>query len=287
MKKIGLLLIAFAMATTNFAQITQEEVIVSDNIIGAGFIKLENNVEKYFMLDRTNFTLKLYNIDHSIFKTIQFDVNQMGLTDFPKVDSYYPFCISETLFDTDNEIEFFINIHAYSSDFNNEITKSFVINEDGTILFEKTNQSIPNNDEYIQFPEWIYNTSQGTKLMLKAYNENENDSLYIYSLPGTVPCFNCDGTNKVHNINNKSQELSNYPNPAKDYTIIEYEIPKGENEAEIQIFNMNGQLINTYRVDKTFKDLRISTNNFENGTYIYNIKTKNTISRGNKLIINK
>ncbi len=287
MNRIKLLFMAITITVTSFAQITQEQIIVVDDIVSSGFINLENSGQKYFVVDRINFLLKIYNENHSIYKSIQLNESDMGLTQYPIRDGFYPYAISENLFDTDSKIEFLVNIHAYTSDFSEEISNTYVINEDGNIIFEGINQSIVNDDEATQFPEWISNTSNGAKMILMVYNENANDSLIIYNLPGTVPCYSCDQTNKIHNLNNKSQKLSNYPNPAKDYTIIEYEIPKGENEAEIQIYNMNGQLIKTYKVDKTFNYLRISTNELSNGTYIYNIKTQKGISKGKKLIINK
>jgi len=287
MKKIGLLLIAFAIATTNFAQITTDVVISSDNIRNSELIELENSGAKYYIFDAENMFLRLYNIDHSIFKTVNIDVSSLGFDGFTIFKGgLYPFAISENLFNTDNKFEFIISIHAFTDDYSNEKLKTVILNEDGNILYEKENYWFGNGLTN-QYPDLIKNTNNGTKLILKRTSDIDNDSLLILNLPGTVPCFNCDQTNKIHNVNNKSTSLSNYPNPAKNYTIIEYEIPKGENEAEIQIFNMNGQLVKTYKVDKTFKNLRISTSDFENGTYIYNIKTKNMLSKGNKLIINK
>ena len=287
MKKIKLLLIAITITFTSFAQITQDQIIVVEDAIASGFINLENSGQKYFSLDRASLLLKIYNENHSIYKSIQLDENEMGLTEFTKRDGFYPFAISENLFDTDSKIEFLVNIHAYTSDYSEEILNTYIINEDGTVIFERINQIIVNGNDETQFPEWISNTTGGAKMILRAYNENENDSLIIYNSPGIVPCYSCDGTSKVHNINNTESDLSNYPNPAKEYTIIEYEIPNGENEADIQIYNINGQLINSYKVDRTFDNLRISTEELSNGTYIYNIKTKSGISNGKKLIVSK
>ena len=181
MKKIELLLIAITITFTSFAQITQDQIIVVEDAIASGFINLENSGQKYFSLDRASLLLKIYNENHSIYKSIQLDENEMGLTEFTKRDGFYPFAISENLFDTDSKIEFLVNIHAYTSDYSEEISNTYIINEDGTVIFERINQSIVNENDETQFPEWISNTTGGAKMILRAYNENENDSLIIYN----------------------------------------------------------------------------------------------------------
>ena len=99
MKKIKLLLIAITITFTSFAQITQDQIIVVEDAIASGFINLENSGQKYFSLDRASLLLKIYNENHSIYKSIQLDENEMGLTEFTKRDGFYPFAISENLFD--------------------------------------------------------------------------------------------------------------------------------------------------------------------------------------------
>ena len=65
-----LLIILFTAFITHHynAQITLEQSYADGQ--GLSIIKLENSGQKYLQYDLTNQIVKLYNLDHSIFKTI-------------------------------------------------------------------------------------------------------------------------------------------------------------------------------------------------------------------------
>ena len=282
MKRILFTISIIVLSIITNAQITLEQTFPDS--LGLFVINLETSGSKYVQYNGKNL-VKLYNMDHSIFKEINLPV--------PENENVLIHHITEHLFNSDDNIELLISKGYW--DFGNDmIDLNFVkiIDETGNIIFERDSFCVVTNRTssyygYEQNEDFIYNTNNGTKMILHSFKENDLGQK-IYSLPGDLNCLPCSSsTNKVLQRLNDKNNLSNYPNPAKNYTIINYEIPKGENEAEIQIFNMNGQLIKTYKVDKTFNDLRISTSELSNGTYVYNIKTRKGISKGKKLIINK
>jgi beta-glucanase (GH16 family) len=74
-------------------------------------------------------------------------------------------------------------------------------------------------------------------------------------------------------------DLKNMPNPAKDYTIIEYNLPKST-ELIISIYDVNGQFIKTlYNGEQTAgqHQMKWDTTNFSSGIYFYTLKTDTEI----------
>jgi hypothetical protein len=122
----------------------------------------------------------------------------------------------------------------------------------------------------------IVNTPSGTKMLVGMSNNSES----VYSLCGSLP----SGFNDLISPANQPGHLSAYPNPANDYTTIEYTLPQGERTGEIIFTDMQGNLVKKFTVDQTFHDLRISTADLPAGTYLYSIITKSGISETRKMI---
>ena len=88
--------------------------------------------------------------------------------------------------------------------------------------------------------------------------------------------------------NSKSFGLINTPNPAKNYTIISYNLPDNAN-VQLYIHNVNGQLIKTLLEEKQTAgkhQIKWNTDNLLSGIYFYTLKTENNIVT-KKCIISK
>ena len=88
--------------------------------------------------------------------------------------------------------------------------------------------------------------------------------------------------------NSKSFGLINTPNPAKNYTIISYNLPDNAN-VQLYIHNVNGQLIKTLLEEKQTAgkhQIKWNTDNLLSGIYFYTLKTENNIAT-KKCIISK
>ena len=88
--------------------------------------------------------------------------------------------------------------------------------------------------------------------------------------------------------NSKSFGLINTPNPAKNYTIISYNLPDNAN-VQLYIQNVNGQLIKTLLEEKQTAgkhQIKWNTDNLLSGIYFYTLKTENNIVT-KKCIISK
>ena len=100
MKKLTFLFAVLLIVSISNAQITFEyeyDTIQAPN--GVRLYHIGDNYYRYIVNDYDNYQLKLYNLNHSFDKTISIPTE----TGFPNFDVYF---ISQSLFDTDNLIEF-------------------------------------------------------------------------------------------------------------------------------------------------------------------------------------
>lgn len=92
-----------------------------------------------------------------------------------------------------------------------------------------------------------------------------------------------NGNNLISTV--KGHTLTqNVPNPASDETSINYAIGKDFNDAKILLFNVSGQLINTYPIQNESGAINVDAYDLENGTYIYSLEVDGQILESKKLI---
>jgi hypothetical protein len=203
-------------------------------------------------------------------------VNTISLTGVPHNPPYNilgPILyLSEQLFDTDAGMEF-----MYISDSAGFFTTK-IYNDNGSLLFSENGCPLVSPTYHMQqYP--IYNTLYGTKLILSYANGQAK----VFGLPGTltttIETFNENLANSAHMISNP------YPNPTNSSTRIGYAFPEGTNEGDIVFYDLAGNEVKRFRVDKSFDHLLISTADLAAGTYYYQLQTGTQNSEGKKLIV--
>jgi hypothetical protein len=274
MKKIiSTILLAIAVTCLS-AQITLEHSYADNQ--GLSVVRLENSGSKYVQYDWTNKEIKLYNTDHSLFKTILLPTIT-NPTGYPYIIDY----ISENLFNLDNKIELIVfNTDGGSYPNSSNIGYIRIINEDGTILFSGDSMKVV--PQYAVFgmtiSSFIFNTTNGTKMIL--YSNKINDKGFkVYSLPGTL-------TNAVKQNDLNTFEQKAFPNPTSDHITIPYDLDNCL-KGQIEIYNIKGKLIKKLEIDNTFSNIILDTSDYGTGTYVYIIKTDKKIMATNKFIISK
>ena len=263
MKKTPLL---FAVLLS--AVIAHSQIVFEHNYPGSTYItKLANSGNKYFLMDWNNNQCKLYNMDHSVWKTINLPV--------PAGNYLYDIrYVSETLFNLDAKVELAYVNYSYDTTlfYYSYVTK--VINEDGTELL-----AIPG----AQYSEVISTMGNGTKFLAYVYNYSVAPytvNTLVYSVPGQVLS---DGPADIG-----LPEISSpaFPNPCSTSVTIPYSLPVGTVSGEILLIDNKGNTVKTYRVDKTFNNLQLNTAGMPKGLYFYRIKAGDKYSSGGKIIIN-
>jgi beta-glucanase (GH16 family) len=153
--------------------------------------------------------------------------------------------------------------------------------------------SVDGNIHYIYKPIELNNDTW-------PFNEEQYLLLNFAILPDIDPNFVVDALEveyvrvyqsaplSINEIDNSSSfRLINTPNPAKNYTIISYNLPDNA-DVKLYIHNVNGQLIQTLIEEKqTAGQYQIKWNldNLLSGIYFYTLKTENNIMT-KKCIVN-
>lgn len=76
-----------------------------------------------------------------------------------------------------------------------------------------------------------------------------------------------------------------YPNPARDFAWIDYQIPTGTKDARLVVRNLVGNLVLEQPLSPEKNRTRISTNQLSNGLYIYSMIYNNKVFVSHRLII--
>lgn len=215
---------------------------------------LENNGEKYFTTQSPmNNQVKIYNADHSIWKTV----------DLPSPGEFYQVKtisnLSENKFNSDNLVEFTCS-YQFDSPIFSTFYESRVINENGLSLL-----TVPN--AYILALSELPNLSNKIIGLMRVDGESPQPP------SGTVYNTGVLGTTDF----NKSS-ISIAPNPVKN----EFNIFSTKAIVEVTIFDAIGKLILTKKASNLTK---IEVQNLSNGIYFAKMKADNNTQFTQKIII--
>ena len=119
---------------------------------------------------------------------------------------------------------------------------------------------------YIGNLVYIINNSCKVRIVRRLYSGGENfvDNTEIYSVPGDPSAYDA-GNTSVDSFS------SPYPNPANTYITLPYKLNEGE-FAVMNIFNINGQLIESKKIGYDFDKILLDVSGYAKGMYIYEVK---------------
>ncbi len=232
----------------------------------ASITQLESLGEVYYSMDVMNKQLLLYNMEHSLLKTVP----------LPTPEGYYLADIqyvSETLFNNDNLIEFVYTYSKYVSiDLSYYYTyESKVINENGLVLLTL---------EGVGYTE-VIQTTQGKKFLAYDYDYSVipyRTYTHVYSLP--------DQTVKSVSRSVSGFETGDaYPNPASRQVNIPVTLPGGVSSGTLEITDLNGMKILTYPVTRSDANVVVPASQLAPGTYLYQVRAGHSLSTVKKIVI--
>ena len=91
----------------------------------------------------------------------------------------------------------------------------------------------------------------------------------------------------AENENSDNNMLILKPNPAKNYFIVSYVLPKVTKEAYLLINRVNGQFIDRIELNNTQDELVVNTDNMKPGTYLISLITNGRSFETSKVTIIK
>jgi hypothetical protein len=219
-------------------------------------VNIEGDGYKYLGVDTTTKDVKIYNTDHSLWKTINTSI-PAGASIY--ISSSYA---SKYLFNGDNKIELLVLYGVASPTFS---VRAELYNEDGVIL-NTFNNAVTYN---------LANVANNWKLLVRVSTTPQHTD--IYTLPGQWT--------GVSNLGKTIPSSNIYPNPLENSATINYALPNGTDQGTINIYNDAGILIRSYTVTNQFNDLVINKDQLAPGIYIYDIATANGRQAGQKFVV--
>lgn len=259
-------LITTSLFALLFSAISAQVSLDKTYTYSTSVVKFETLGYKYFLMDVPNAQCRIYNLDHSLFKTISINVpNNFYLADIKYV--------SESLFDNDSGIELLFTCYKYVPTTNSYyyIYNSKIINEDGTVIlnidgsrYNYVNQTETSTYklfsycyDYSVFPEVIWTN--------------------IYSLQGT--------TSFSSMLWNDEPKLSAFPNPADKTVTVAYQLPEKVSEGVLHLLDNSGRQVNQFIVDQHSDHLSLDVSQYQAGVYHYFVEYENTKTPSRKLVI--
>ncbi len=233
----------------------------------ASVIKLETEGYKYYLMDVPNSQCRIYNLDHSLFKTINCAVPN----NFYLADIKY---ISENLFDNDAEIELIYTYYKYNTAQAYYEYDSKIINEDGSEIIPAIDGA-----QYV----YVKKTDDNTyKLFAYCFDYSvfpEKVWTNIYNLPGTPV------VSAYLQKNDPNILLNAFPNPASQKVKVAYSLPENIDTGKLYLIDNNGRPINQFVIDNHTDFLSLDVSLFSSGIYHYFIEYENTRTPSKKLVI--
>lgn len=263
MKKITQVFVLLLFSVFTYGQINFEQ---SYSYSGT-YTKLANSGYKIYIMDVNISQCRIYNVDHSLWKSISLDVPE----DHYLYDIRY---VSEHLFTDDNTLALAF-VFYYWDDVNLYYTYTAkIVTENGTELL-----SIP-GCQYL----YVHSlTDIGTKMTAYVYDNSIYPSTVetrVYNLPGEL------NTSQHDQPWDDLRMQAAFPNPAHDFVTVPYTLPDGSYEGTLRIMDNNGKFIKSYTVDRNFDHLRVKTDDLPQGMYLYRIESGSYTSPSQKLVIN-
>ena len=250
------------------AQITLEHTFKNENVsVMSGNVNGKPNfsVEKLFPVGSFYLTevvnnsvhIKAYNPDYTLIIDKTYSLTPP--TGY-KVSHVWVF---KKVFNTDDNYELLVTFSKISPVSND--------NEACRLILYDSNRNVikdfgAGHMFYIGNLVYIINNSCKVRIVRRLYSGGENfvDNTEIYSVPGDPSAYDA-GNTSVDSFS------SPYPNPANTYITLPYKLNEGE-FAVMNIFNINGQLIETKKIGYDFDKILLDVSGYAKGMYIYEVK---------------
>jgi hypothetical protein len=234
--------------------------------VSTSICHLEQSGDKYFTMDVTNMQCRIYNMDHSLYRTINLSVPA----------DYYLYNIqhvSEHMFNQDDLIEF---VYIYSK-YNPTETSYYysyetrVINENGLEVLK-----IPGAG----YTEILETQDGSRKFLVYVYD--------FYQVPATTQTMVyslADEPMKSGPIQQQHRLGNPWPNPSRGAINIPVNLPPDAGPGTLILYNMQGQEVLRQAVEGEQEFIIFPDGVLIPGTYVLKLKSGKRETQGKKITI--
>ncbi|MDP2234891.1 MAG: T9SS type A sorting domain-containing protein [Bacteroidales bacterium] len=265
LKSISALVLLMLWSFISNAQITLESTYSHSGT----YTYLPSSGNKFFIMDVANSQCKIYNVNHSLWKTINLSV--------PSNNWLYDIkFVSEGLFTTDNTLCMAYIFYNYNETGQYYTYTARVVRENGSILL-----NIP-GCQYLYVHKLA---DQSTKLLAYSYDYSVwpyTIQTTVYNLPGQlITATPSVGAESIHD-----SFLPAFPNPANMQVNIPYSLPEGIMQGRLLLLDTAGNLIKTFSIENNAGVFPVPSASFPRGTYFYRFEADNYQSKTGKIVLN-
>lgn len=324
MKTKIFLLILLVSSIRLFGQIELEQSYTDIDRYSFTMIELEKEGYKYMEYDESSVALNLYNLDHSLYKTISFDNLPSDSTSFYlEVRN-----VSQNLFNLNDDIDLLFEYYYQDKNYKSYyFVKAITENNDVLLFVEDATLGFDNN---MNDGQVLFNTAEGVKLhvlcsdtIAKVYSlpgelgseSNQstlslaNDTLYInnngyvylgdykqqltvsndtiYLSNGGFVYLGSDGSSASIKIESEDESVLNvYPTVTSDVFKVNYNI-SGSQNSKMLFIDTKGSVIEDRDITDKEGQYTLMTNGLSNGIYYVIILMDNGEVYNRQLIIKK
>jgi hypothetical protein len=236
----------------------------------ANTVKINDTEYKLYLMDVAANQCRIYNPDHSLYKTINLAVPANNYLSDIKF-------VSQDMFNTDSQIELLYTYYSWISTDNQGNGyyeyNTKVVNESGTVLLDAPKVVYAYIKEHSAgvYKLYLYGTDYSA-WPYKVWTD-------IYNLPGKVQT-------DVITKSAQNSVKSAYPNPASTSVTLSYAMQQGATKGIMKILNAQGTQIAQYEIDNYFDNLILPVEGMAKGTYLYFVEYENhTKSEAMKFLV--
>jgi hypothetical protein len=244
------------------AQVTLENTYSSMKTLR--FVEFTASGQKY-MYEASGQTLKLYNLDHTLWKTIVLPV-PVGYNFISVYNA------TDHLFNSDNLVEVTYSLGIPGTD--SLFTRT--VNEAGVMVLSVS--GLPT----------VFRTTQGYKLVCSSSNAAYN-TFWVYGLPGDLPCKECSPVGTLLNgaVESPSVLLSLYPSPSGDILRVSYHLPSFCTFASLSMYASDGRLVQKESINQNSGITQFDVTQLSNGLYYLILQLPNGEQTVREAVVNR
>lgn len=226
-----------------------------DNYESRNFSGVEGFVQTKVDTENNTFSMNTFSSDFSSFTTKNF---QFSSINGYKIDHVQ---ITQHIFNNDDEFEFMVNYrladnHDWES---NEYEKIVVFDSKGNTI-----KDFGASREMWWFLDGVFILNNHAYIIIEKYNDGHTVK-ELYSVPTTI------NPNQLKSATISNTTLSAFPNPAKTYVNLSYNV-SGVEDAVMTITDASGRVVEQKTVNAMSDKLHLNVANYKRGMYFYEVQ---------------